>query len=177
MTMAHLKRATSALAIHAFKPHHEDSNSPPSTHLASSTPPTLPTLMKSGSPRTSHESVPVIWIFCHAQAEQPGTHFGSAVRPSHQALRGDILVRPPGLLLIVRWTKTIQSLGSASVLPKPEVKGHPADPDFLLEYCKIGWVDYNTSTSWWMIFVVIPNKYKWAVFQGSINLNLKSGTG
>ena len=34
----------------------------------------------------------------------------------------------PGILLIVRWTQTIQVVGRTSVLPIPSIPGHPADP-------------------------------------------------
>ena len=46
---------------------------------------------------------------------------------SYYACRGDILVASPAKLLVVRWTKTIQSEGAAPVIPILEVNGHPAD--------------------------------------------------
>ncbi len=35
---------------------------------------------------------------------------------------------PPGLLLIIKWTKTSQKLDNTSVLPIPHIKDHVADP-------------------------------------------------
>ena len=43
-------------------------------------------------------------------------------------LRGDVLLSPPSLLLVIRWTKTVQTVGNAPVIPIPRVQEHPADP-------------------------------------------------
>ena len=48
--------------------------------------------------------------------------------PMWPTCRGDIVMAPPGLQILVRWTKTHQSVGQAPVLPIPEVSGHPTDP-------------------------------------------------
>ena len=48
--------------------------------------------------------------------------------PSHHQCQGDFVVAPPGLLLIIRYTKSMQVVGKAPFLPIPEVIGHPADP-------------------------------------------------
>ena len=47
---------------------------------------------------------------------------------SRHTCRGNIIPAPPGLLIVVRWTKTHQSINTAPVLPIPEVPGHPANP-------------------------------------------------
>ena len=49
--------------------------------------------------------------------------------------RGDIFTAPPGLLILVRWIKTHQSIGKAPVLPIPAVLGHSADP--VTAYCQL----------------------------------------
>ena len=41
---------------------------------------------------------------------------------------GDVLLVPPGILLIVHWTKAIQVVGRYPVLPIPAIPSHPADP-------------------------------------------------
>ena len=48
--------------------------------------------------------------------------------PSRHTCRRDIIQAPPGLLIIIRLTKTHQTAGSAPVLPIPAVPGHPVDP-------------------------------------------------
>ena len=48
--------------------------------------------------------------------------------PSRHMCRGDVLVAPPGLLIIIRWTKTLQCVGKTPVLRLPAVQGHPANP-------------------------------------------------
>ena len=45
----------------------------------------------------------------------------------HTRVGGGIFMAHPGLQILVWWTKTHQSVGRASVLPIPEVPGHPAD--------------------------------------------------
>ena len=48
--------------------------------------------------------------------------------PSLHTCRGDILMAPLGLQILVWWTKTHQSVGRAPVLPIPELPEHPTDP-------------------------------------------------
>ena len=48
--------------------------------------------------------------------------------PSRHTCRGDIFMAPPGLQILVQWTKTHQSVGRVPVLPIREVPGHPRDP-------------------------------------------------
>ena len=47
---------------------------------------------------------------------------------SWHTCRGDIFFAPPGHHILVRWTKTHQSVGQEPVLPIPEELGHPTDP-------------------------------------------------
>ena len=55
-------------------------------------------------------------------------HHRLHLQPSRHTCWGDIFVSPPGLLLLVRWTKTHQTVGKSPVLPIPSVPGHPSDP-------------------------------------------------
>jgi integrase len=48
--------------------------------------------------------------------------------PSRHTARGDIIPSPPGLVVIAKWTKTIQTMDNVPVLPVPKVPGNPADP-------------------------------------------------
>ena len=50
------------------------------------------------------------------------------VRLSRHTCWGDILVAPPGLLIIVSWTKTLQCVGKTPIPPIPAVSGHLEDP-------------------------------------------------
>ena len=43
--------------------------------------------------------------------------------------RGHIFMAPPGLQILVHWSKTHQSIGIAPVLSIPEVQGQPSDKD------------------------------------------------
>ena len=80
-------------------------------------------------PRSGLVSVPhLLHILRHAQAVQPGTSVCCPVRPLMAHLQGDIFMAPPGLQILVRWTKTHQLVGPVPVLPIPEVHGHLADP-------------------------------------------------
>ena len=47
---------------------------------------------------------------------------------SRHTCHGDIIQAPPGLLIIIRWAKTQQTVASSPVLPLPAIPGHPADP-------------------------------------------------
>jgi len=42
--------------------------------------------------------------------------------------RADVLIRPPGVVLILKWSKTIQDLGATPLIPLPEIPGHPLCP-------------------------------------------------
>ena len=48
--------------------------------------------------------------------------------PTRHTARGDIIPSPPGLVVIAKWTKTIQTMDNVPVLPVPKVPGSPADP-------------------------------------------------
>ena len=71
---------------------------------------------------------------------QPGVRFFAMLRqlnlarptasqfdPTRHICRGDIVMAPPDLQILVRLTKTHQSVSRAPVLPIPEVPGHPMD--------------------------------------------------
>ena len=53
--------------------------------------------------------------------------------PTRHTVRGDISVAPPGLQILVQWTKIHQSVSRAPVLPIQEVLGHPTD--LVATYC------------------------------------------
>lgn len=42
--------------------------------------------------------------------------------------RGDILVNPPGLVVILKWSKTLQTHHQTHLIPLPAVPGHPLCP-------------------------------------------------
>ena len=61
--------------------------------------------------------------------KQPGTCFHSQLQSTSSTLVGeDVLVAPPGLLLIVNWLNIIQVVGRSPVLPIPDVKDHLSEP-------------------------------------------------
>ena len=47
---------------------------------------------------------------------------------TRHSCRRDIVVAKPGLLVTLKWTKTIQSLGTPTVIPIPEIAGNALDP-------------------------------------------------
>ena len=42
--------------------------------------------------------------------------------------RDDVWPAPPGLLIRLKWSKTLQSPGDATIVPIPSIPGHPLDP-------------------------------------------------
>ena len=42
--------------------------------------------------------------------------------------RGDLFTRPPGLVLLLKWSKTLQDLGTTPVIPLLQLPGHPMCP-------------------------------------------------
>ena len=61
------------------------------------------------------------------QAEQLCSPLCQQLRLYQAYGKGDILLAPPGILLIVRWTKTIQAVGRTSILPIAQITNHPVD--------------------------------------------------
>ena len=45
---------------------------------------------------------------------------------SRHTCRVDIIQAPPGLLIVIRWSKSHQTVASSPVLPFPAVLGHPS---------------------------------------------------
>ena len=52
----------------------------------------------------------------------------STLTPLGTPAEANFFFSPPSLLLLVRWTKTHQSVGKSPVLPIPSVPAHPSDP-------------------------------------------------
>jgi hypothetical protein len=48
--------------------------------------------------------------------------------PSRHTTHADVSVQAPGLVITVKWSKTMQTMDNQHLLPLPSVKGHPADP-------------------------------------------------
>ena len=48
--------------------------------------------------------------------------------PRQDTCRGDVLFAPPGLVLVLRWTKTLQRGDRAHMVPLPARPGHPLCP-------------------------------------------------
>ena len=42
--------------------------------------------------------------------------------------RGDVFLAPPGVLVYVRWSKSRQATGNATMVPLPQLAGHVVDP-------------------------------------------------
>ena len=53
---------------------------------------------------------------------------GSSFDPSRHSCRGDIFMAPPSLLVLVRWTQTLQSVSTTPVLPTLVVPDHRTYP-------------------------------------------------
>ena len=69
---------------------------------------------------------PTFWLFVMLQQSILAPSSSSHFNPSWQPRRGDIISAPAGLLILVRWSETLQSIGRALVLLILEVQGHPA---------------------------------------------------
>ena len=48
--------------------------------------------------------------------------------PKRHTCRGDILFHPPGLVILIKWTKTIQRGQCTPLIPLPVIKGNPLCP-------------------------------------------------
>jgi hypothetical protein len=47
---------------------------------------------------------------------------------SRDMCRGDVVFKPPGLVVALKWSKTLQTLGATPLVPLPSMPGHPLDP-------------------------------------------------
>jgi hypothetical protein len=47
---------------------------------------------------------------------------------SRHTCRGDVLLRRPGIVIVLKWTKTIQDLGATPLIPLAAIPGHHLDP-------------------------------------------------
>lgn len=47
---------------------------------------------------------------------------------SRHTCRGDIFTKPPGLVLLLKWSKTLQDLGTTPLIPLPQMIEHPMCP-------------------------------------------------
>ena len=52
----------------------------------------------------------------------------AALDSSRDMCRGDVVFKPPGLVLSLKWSKTLQTLGSTPLVPLPAMPGHHLDP-------------------------------------------------
>ena len=48
--------------------------------------------------------------------------------PTRHTCRGDVIIHPPGLVVILKWTKTSQTSCNHHLVPIPEIKGHALCP-------------------------------------------------
>ena len=48
--------------------------------------------------------------------------------PTRHTCRGDVLIQPPGIVVIIKWTKTQQTTDKLTLLPIPAIPGSPLDP-------------------------------------------------
>ena len=48
--------------------------------------------------------------------------------PSRHTCRGDLLLKPPGLLVLLKWSKTLQTANITPLIPVPHLPAHPLDP-------------------------------------------------
>jgi hypothetical protein len=48
--------------------------------------------------------------------------------PSRHTCRADVVLEAPGLILLLKWSKTCQSMQQPDIIPIPHVPGSPADP-------------------------------------------------
>ena len=52
----------------------------------------------------------------------------AALDVSRDICRGDVVFRPPGLVITLKWSKTLQDLSTTPLVPIPTVPGHLLDP-------------------------------------------------
>lgn len=49
--------------------------------------------------------------------------------PRRHTCRGDIMIRPPGLVILIKWSKTLQRGENAHLIPLPKIPGSPLCPN------------------------------------------------
>ena len=52
----------------------------------------------------------------------------SAFDPTRHTCRADVITHPPGLVIILKWTKTMQSSSRTHLVPIPAIPNHPLCP-------------------------------------------------
>ena len=55
-------------------------------------------------------------------------HTRNAFSPYYQLARGDVIFAPPGLLLLIKWSKTIQAKNAVKILKIPDLGANPICP-------------------------------------------------
>ena len=98
--------------------HHEDTNAPPSVHPIHPSAPNLCTHHQPQQTGASYKSMPGLHLLWHADPEQPHPNLNSTLRPLLPDLQGWNHCGPPGLLIVVQWSVTVQTIGRSLVLPK-----------------------------------------------------------
>jgi integrase len=52
----------------------------------------------------------------------------AALDTSRDISRGDVAFKSPGLVVKIKWSKTLQTLGTPPLIPLPVIRGNPLDP-------------------------------------------------
>ena len=55
-------------------------------------------------------------------------HTRNAFSPYYKVARGDVIFAPPGLLLLIKWSKTIQAKNAVKILKIPDLGANPICP-------------------------------------------------
>ena len=63
-------------------------------------------------------------FFAFLRLSNLAPHSGTAFNPKRNICRGDILQQDPGLVIMLKWTKTCQDFKSINLIPLPKITGH-----------------------------------------------------
>ena len=74
------------------------------------------------------KSVYTIAFFSFLRLSNLVPHSAQKFSPLHQLARGDVILAPPGLHLLVKWTKTMQSKNTVKILKIPSLGKNPICP-------------------------------------------------
>ena len=84
---------------------------------------------RAATPLTASIKVAILFGFCgFLRQSNLAPRTASGFDPTRHTCRGDVLLQPPGLVIVLKWSKTMQAAGPASLLPIPTVKIQAIDP-------------------------------------------------
>ena len=73
----------------------------------------------------SFKAIYTLAVFSFLRLSNLVPHARNAFSPYYQLARGDVIFAPPGLLLLIKWSKTIQAKNAVKILKIPDLGANP----------------------------------------------------